>query len=149
MTPTNPAAEFFRHSCTAGVRHAVTLLRLSRWKVQAHRLLELLREAPRNAFAAEVPDMYKMSLCGECLADVARDVEFLSPADRAAFEAADRFFRHELPGLSADARAWLETAWDGVFRPAEEAELAYEKLHGSRSLDRTREFIPPVPTPDV
>lgn len=149
MTPTNPATEFFRLTCTAAVRHAVTLLRLSRWKVQAHRLWELLREAPRNAFAAGEPDMYKMSLCGECLADVARGVEFLSPADRAAFVAADRFFRHDLPGLSADARAWLEAAWEGVFGPAEDAEMAYENVYGSRSLDRTREFIPGVPTSDA
>ncbi|MEO2091784.1 MAG: hypothetical protein ABGY75_20205 [Gemmataceae bacterium] len=149
MTPTHPAAEFFRLTCAAAVRHAVTLLRLSGWKVQAHRLWELVREAPRSAQEAGHPDLRQLSLCGECLAYVARRAKYLSPADQAAFAVTDHFFRHELPGLSADGRAWLEAAWEGVFGPAEEAEIAYEKLHGYGSLDRTREFILPVPTPDT
>lgn len=132
--------------CKDAMSHAITLLRLSHYRVQAYWLWELITDSPDNLAEAGHPEMHKMSLCGERIADLSKRIEYFPVSDQQAFAEAKHFFLTVLPSLCRPSRQWLNAAVDAVLDAAQCAESQYERIHGYGSLDRDREFIPLMPT---
>lgn len=147
MLTTIQNAESLKQACKDAMRHAVTLLRLNCYRVQAFRLWELVTDAPNNLAESTHPEMHKMSFCGECIARLSSRIEYFPLSDQQTFAEAKHFFVNVLPAIDRPSRELLNAAVDGVLDFAESAEAEYERVLGYGSVDRDREFIPRVPVP--